>query len=295
MKLIGLFFFMAVLGMSNFAEAQEWVLFEGEIPENAVMPTDENRLAGAICRMTGPRQVSPIHLLGSVQKFDGEFVCRGATYSGRGYRPAKGKVVINDPEFEVLVIADVPAATSEGMVPEEEVQARIDAAVAAATEGLVPEVEEEEEEEEVMEEDVVGPWSEAAVAERANRYIGVFEGILKEYKEGGGDLGDLAKHFDRVHPANEDEEVEVAIELLKNELGGIDDECGIWGRSGSWRSILGLRQDACFHLVVQASNSSVNRRHRYREILQNSDKGRFARMVKECNSSGSLDRALLKR
>ena len=48
MKLIGLFFFMAVLGMSNFAEAQEWVLFEGEIPENAVMPTDENRLAGAI-------------------------------------------------------------------------------------------------------------------------------------------------------------------------------------------------------------------------------------------------------
>ena len=129
MKLIGLFFFIAVLGMSNFAEAQEWVPFDGEIPENAVMPTDENRYAGAICRMTGPRQVSPTHLLGSVQKFDGEFVCRGATYSGRRYRPDRGKVIINDPEFEVLVMADALEATSEGMVPEEEVQARIDAEV----------------------------------------------------------------------------------------------------------------------------------------------------------------------
>ena len=120
MKFIGLFFFIVVLGMSNFAEAQEWVPFDGEIPENAVMPTDENRHAGAICRMNGPQQVSPIHLLGSVQKVDGEFVCRGATYSGRRYRPARGKVIISDPEFQVLVIADVQPEAAE--CPEVEVR-----------------------------------------------------------------------------------------------------------------------------------------------------------------------------
>ena len=97
----------------GFVEALEWVPFDGEIPENAVMPTDENRYAGAICRMTGPRQVSPTHLLGSVQEVDGEFVCRGGTYSARRYRPAGGKVIISDPEFEVLVVADVQPEAAE--------------------------------------------------------------------------------------------------------------------------------------------------------------------------------------
>ena len=43
MKFMGLVFFISVLDMSNFTEAQEWVPFDGEIPGNAVMPTDENR------------------------------------------------------------------------------------------------------------------------------------------------------------------------------------------------------------------------------------------------------------
>ena len=119
MKFIGLFCFIAVLGMSNFAGAQEWVPFEGEIPENAVMPTDENKNAGPICRMTGPRDVSPAHLLGSVQRVEGELVCRGATYSALKYRPAGGKVLIADAKFDILIEIDEQEwVPFEGEIPE---------------------------------------------------------------------------------------------------------------------------------------------------------------------------------
>jgi hypothetical protein len=76
--------------------------------------------------MTGPSDVSPKHLLGSVQEDDGELVCRGATYSAGEYPLRSGKRIIADPQFDVLVIEDLQTATQEttpGVVPEAEVGA----------------------------------------------------------------------------------------------------------------------------------------------------------------------------
>ena len=115
---------VAFIGINNVVEGQGWVPYEGEMPANAFMPTRENPGAGAICRMTGPSEVSPQHLLGSVQEDDGELVCRGATYSAGEYPPGSGTRIIADPEFDVLVIEDLQTAAQEaipGLVPQAEV------------------------------------------------------------------------------------------------------------------------------------------------------------------------------
>ena len=121
-----LFLAISLLGIRNVVEGQEWVPYEGEMPANAVMPTRDNPNAGAICRMTGPPDVSPKHLLGSVQEEEGELVCRGVTYSGGKYTRGSGKRIIADPQFDVLVIEDLPTAPREapaGIVPEASIKA----------------------------------------------------------------------------------------------------------------------------------------------------------------------------
>ena len=108
-----LFLAISLLGIRNVVEGQEWVPYEGEMPGNAVMPTRDNPNAGAICRMTGPPDVSPKHLLGSVQEEEGELVCRGVTYSGGKYTRGSGKRIIADPQFDVLVVDLLSAAQRE--------------------------------------------------------------------------------------------------------------------------------------------------------------------------------------
>ena len=98
---------LSLMGLGAVAQGQAWVPFQGELPGHAFVPTGENSGAGAICRMTGPLEVSPRHLLGSVQEEDGRLVCRGATYSASEHAPS-GKKIISDPQFEVLVVGDDP-------------------------------------------------------------------------------------------------------------------------------------------------------------------------------------------
>ena len=121
-----LFLAVAVLGIGDVARGQEWVPYVGEMPANAFMPTRDNPNAGAICRMTGPSDVSQKHLLGSVHEKEGELVCRGVTYPTGKYTLESGSRIIADPKFDVLVIEDLPTATREalaGMVPEAAVNA----------------------------------------------------------------------------------------------------------------------------------------------------------------------------
>jgi hypothetical protein len=117
-----LFLAVAVFGISA-VEGQRWVPFEGSMPAHAFTPTRENPEAGAICRMTGPPDVSPKHLLGSVQEERGELVCRGATYSGDEYKRGNGRRIIADPQFDVLVLADLRSVAQQaaaGVAPQEQ-------------------------------------------------------------------------------------------------------------------------------------------------------------------------------
>ena len=117
---------VGVLIASNVVDGQEWVPYEGEMPANAFMPTPDNPNAGAICRMTGPSDVSQRHLVGSVEEEEGELVCRGVTYSAGKHTLESDRRIVADPHFDVLVFAAAPAAVRQataGMVAKAEVDA----------------------------------------------------------------------------------------------------------------------------------------------------------------------------